>query len=108
MLDQDIPKELLNIILEYDGRIKFKKGYYINIIHKHDLRYNIIDQVILKKKEIIKHICINGLTFYFEFRLNKNIGLCYDYGWSFSDKPNQFEICFYNFKDGWEQIRTYI
>jgi hypothetical protein len=27
-----IPNELIHIILEYDGRIKYKKGQYINII----------------------------------------------------------------------------
>jgi len=41
MLAHYIPKELVNIILEYDGRIKYKKGKYINIIHKLDYRYNI-------------------------------------------------------------------
>jgi len=39
---QYIPTELLDIILEYDGRIKYKKGKYVNIIHKNDERYNII------------------------------------------------------------------
>ena len=29
-----IPKELLDIILAYDGRIKYKNGKYVNIIHK--------------------------------------------------------------------------
>ena len=34
-----IPKELLHIILEYDGRIKYRKGEYVDIIHKNDERY---------------------------------------------------------------------
>ena len=37
-----IPKDLMNFILKYDGRIKYTKGKYVNIIHKHDFRYNII------------------------------------------------------------------
>ena len=44
-----IPKELLNIILEYDGRINYKNGKYVNILHKNDIRYNIIKSVINKK-----------------------------------------------------------
>ena len=37
-----LPKDLIDIVLEYDGRIKEKMGKYVNIIHKHDLRYKII------------------------------------------------------------------
>lgn len=29
-----IPKDILNIILEYDGQIKYRKGVYVNIIIK--------------------------------------------------------------------------
>ena len=51
-----IPKELLNMILEYDGRIKYQHGKYINIIHKNDERYNMIQPIINKKMEIMKKI----------------------------------------------------
>jgi hypothetical protein len=44
-----IPEELLHIILAYDGRIKYKNGKYVNIIHKNDKRYNIITPVIINK-----------------------------------------------------------
>jgi hypothetical protein len=56
MLVHYIPKELVNIILEYDGRIKYKKGKYINIIHKLDYRYNIIEPLISKKVNYLKLI----------------------------------------------------
>jgi len=51
-----IPKELLNIILEYDGRIKYKNGKYVNRIHKNDERYNIITPIMSKKIKFIKNI----------------------------------------------------
>jgi hypothetical protein len=47
-----IPKELIHIILEYDGRIKYRNGEYVDIIHKNDERYNIITPLINKKMEI--------------------------------------------------------
>jgi hypothetical protein len=102
-----IPKELLNIILEYDGRIKYKKGKYINIIHKNDERYNIIKPVINKKIKIINKIDLRGSDFYFEFDFDSDfrVGLCYDYGFN---SPNTFEICYYDTRNGWEQIRTYL
>lgn len=102
-----IPKDLLHIILEYDGRIKYRHGKYVNIIHKRDDRYNIVAPVMHKKTEIMKTIHINGASFYFDFGFDtyNNVGLCYDYRFSYD---NRFEICYFDFRDGIKQIRTYI
>jgi hypothetical protein len=105
---QYIPTELLDIILEYDGRIKYKNGRYVNIIHKNDERYNIITPHISKKMEIMKRTQIHGSGFYFEFGFDicVNVGLCYDYNFSYE---NKFEICYYDTRNnGWKQIRTYL
>ena len=104
---QYIPEELLHIILAYDGRIKYKNGKYVNIIHKNDERYNIITPIVSKKMEIMKRTQIDGSGFYFEFGFDtcRNVGLCYDYNFSFK---NKFEICYYDTRYGWEQIRTYL
>jgi len=102
-----IPKDVLHIILEYDGRIKYKNGNYFNVIHKNDERYNIIMPVINKKMLIMKNIDLRGSEFYFEFGFDIDIrvGLCYDYGFN---APDTFEICYYDTRNGWEQIRTYL
>jgi hypothetical protein len=105
-----IPKELINIILEYDGRIKYKKGNYINIIHKNDVRKNIINQIIDKKLKIINTILFDMFDdsmFYFEFGfdIDNRIGLCFDYNFSYA---KTFEICYYDTRNGIEQIRTYL
>ena len=107
-MEKYLPHCLVNIILDYDGRIKYKNGKYINIIHKYDFRYNIIEPLIEKKKEIMKQTYTSGSRFYFEFSFNNEfpMGLSYDYGWSYNN--NAFEICFYNFKEVIQQIRTYI
>jgi hypothetical protein len=107
---QYIPSDLINIILEYDGRIKYRRGNYVNIIHKHDERYDIIKPDIIEKIEIMKTTEIDGSGsgFYFEFGFDtcRNVGLCYDYNFSYADK---FEICYYDTRNnGWEQIRTYL
>jgi hypothetical protein len=101
------PKELLHIILEYDGKIKYRNGIYVNILHKNDARYNIIAPVINKKIMIMKNIRFDGLSFYFEFAFDiyNRMGLCYDYNFSYN---NSFEICYYDFRVGIKQIRTYL
>jgi len=106
---QYIPKDLLNIILEYDGRIKYKNGKYVNIIHKNDERYNIIKPLISKKLEIMKKVELRGSSFNFAVRFDifcNSVGLCYDYNFTYE---NEFEICYYDLRNnGWEQIRTYL
>lgn len=102
-----IPTELVNIILDYDGRIKYRKGNYINIIHKFDPRKNMINQIIAKKLVIINSILLDGSRFYFDFGfdIDNRIGLCFDYNFS---NINEFEICYYDIRNGIEQIRTYL
>ena len=103
-----IPKDILNVILEYDGRIKYKNGKYVNIIHKNDERYNIITPIISKKMKIMQNTELSGLGFYFEFSFDmcNGVGLVYDCNFSYS---NKFEICYYDTRNnGWKQIRTYL
>jgi len=103
-----IPTELLDIILQYDGRIKYKNRKFVNIIHKNDERYNIIKPVFEKKMKIMETIelCDSGFYFEFSFNIYKHIGLVYDYNFSYK---NKFEICYYDTRNnGWKQIRTYL
>lgn len=102
-----VPKDLLHIILEFDGRIKYRNGEYVNVIHKYDERYDMIKPLISKKIEIVKTIHMDADSFYFEFRFDgyREMGLCYDLGFN---EPHRFEICYVDLRDGWKQIRTYM
>ena len=115
-----LPCELVNNILEYDGRIKYKYKTknsidyhkFVNVIHKHDERYRIITPIIDKKKYITMNTYLSPVDtgFYFEFAFDNqpNLFLCYDYKWSYA---NDFEICYTDMKGsghvfGSDQIRT--
>ena len=105
-LCKKLPYEIVNIILEYDGRIKYKYKdknavdyhKYVNIIHKYDQRYNIITPIISKKHKIMMDIETSPVdtSFYFEFSFDNQpkLSLCYDYNWSYN---NVFEICLFYF-----------
>jgi len=103
----NLPKDLLHIILAFDGRIKYRNGEYVNIIHKYDERYDMLTPLISKKADIVKKINIDGDSFYFEFRFDgyRDMGLCYDLGFN---APNRFEICYVDLRNDWLQIRTYV
>jgi len=97
-----LPYELVNLILEYDGRIKYKQGCgYINIIHKYDPRYAIITPIIVKKKHIfqygmtiIKNINMSeGFHIEFVFDAEALLSISYNYNY---DYPYELEICFVN------------
>ena len=59
-----LPYELVNIILDYDGRLKYKYKTknaidyhkYVKVIHKHDQRYNLqgCKPIIEQKIQIMK------------------------------------------------------
>ena len=66
----EVPEELIHIILSYDGRIKYKDGKYVNIIHKNDERYNIITPIISKKIKIMQKIQFIESEFYFDSGFN--------------------------------------
>jgi hypothetical protein len=119
---KQIPYELVNLILEYDGQIKYKYKQknsidyhkYVNIIHKYDKRRVIIESVIYNKKRIMKTIIKNPIdsSFYFQFSFIKEpkITLCYSYNW---DNKDVFEICLTTMKEsgpffGGKQIKTKI
>ena len=121
-LCKKLPYELKNIIFEYDGRIEYrykKKNAidyhkFVNVIHKHDERYNVITPIIHKKQQIMtdteKSPDPVNTSFYFEFDFDKQpkLSLCYDYNWSYN---NVFEICYTDMKGsghvlGSDQIRT--
>jgi hypothetical protein len=121
-----LPIELIDLILQYDGRIKYRNGIFINTISYEQMKiYNeLIQPIIHTKKEALR--CINtahfGLylnlfkdsdtfycpkRFYFEVHFEglHNVGLCYDFYWG----RQCFQICYYDLRHGyWEEIRTII
>lgn len=120
----NLPLEIVDNILKYDGRIKYRKGEFVNVIDPKLLGFYrvILDPIINKKKEILSKIntaCIghylnlfensdnlfNTKRFYFEFEFTtlQNVGLCYDYYWG----SGNFEICYFDLRNNyWEQIKS--
>lgn len=95
---EKLPSEVINIILEYDGLIKYKHKKkdgidyhkYVNIIHKNDTRYDIIRPVISKKLYIIQHAYTSSndnkyFRFVFYFDKIPEIEISYDFNWLVTD-----------------------
>ena len=59
----NLPLELVDKILQYDGRIKYRKGEFFNVIHPRDLNfYQCILNPLLKKKQNIITIGICSIN----------------------------------------------
>jgi len=73
----NLPFDVLNLILEYDGRIKYihKQRIYVNIISKNDYRYDIINSIIKNKVNLITTLSIGntGLNFYIDIYYKNDI-----------------------------------
>ena len=73
----NLPFDVLNLILEYDGRIKYihKERIYVNIITKNDYRYNILETKIKNQKNLINTFNIrnNGLNYYIDIYYKNDI-----------------------------------
>ena len=103
-----LPYELVNIILEYDGRIKYKYKNknsidyhkFVNVIHRHDERYNTITPIINKKQTILENaeLSSNKSGFRIQIIFDKQpcLLLCYEYNMSI---PNKFDIYYVNMKE---------
>jgi hypothetical protein len=56
-----LPRDPLIIILNYNGTIRYRKGFYSNIIPKNDDRYKLVERVVNKKIKIINSTIKDGI-----------------------------------------------
>lgn len=48
---KNLPNDMTNVILQFDGQLKYRNGKYMNQIHKYDKRYEMIENI--KKPSIL-------------------------------------------------------
>ena len=77
----NLPFDVLNIILQYDGRIKYshKDRMYVNIISKNDYRYSAIKTKINIQLRLIQTFIIGNeeLRYYVDVYYKSNFGLLF-------------------------------
>jgi hypothetical protein len=75
--NNNLPKEIINIILEYDGRIRYRNGKYIEQINKEDKIYECIEEKIQKDIKLVKTIRLRAeiSNFDYNWAIENNISL---------------------------------
>jgi len=88
----ELPQDILNLILGFDGRIKYRKGEYINCISKNDYRYNILSK--LKIPTPVKYDFTDKEHFEYYIKFNENYMLSV---WNVRShsQPNKIQYFFY-------------
>ena len=101
------PQDILNLILEFDGRIKYRKGEYINCISKNDYRYNILSKLKIPTpvKYTMEYDCTHKEHFEYYVQLNDKYTLSV---WNvIYNPPNKIQYFFYkDFNKFYKWVRT--
>ena len=78
-LTQHIPNDIVKLLLQFDGRIKYRNGQYVDIINCRDERYAMLDEVIKKKLEVYQDniedisLASNCFIYYIYISINYHI-----------------------------------
>jgi hypothetical protein len=67
-----LPQDTINVILEFYGKIKYKNGKYINIIHKYDFRYALLSTIKLPVSNEYAELFEITLPQHFEYKVQFN------------------------------------
>ena len=92
----NLPQDIVNLILQFDGRIKYRKGEYINCISKNDYRYKLLSN--LKIPTPVKYTMEYDFThkehFEYSIKFNEQYMLSV---WNvrYNSQPNKIQYFFY-------------
>jgi len=89
-----LPKDVLHIVLEFYGKIKYRQGEYINIFSKDDDRYRMLSRMAYPKIVLYTMIEACALREHFECEVmlhNYRLSV-----WNIYTPPNQIQYFFYN------------
>ena len=64
---QHIPNDIVKILLQFDGRIKYRNGQYVDTIDRNDDRYAMLDKLTKKKIELYQSEIEDGPIEYDSF-----------------------------------------
>ena len=96
---QHIPNDIVKILLQFDGRIKYRNGHYVDIIHCDDERYAMLRKITEQKIAMLNNIKFgnNGNVFVFSVYFNSlpDVSITY-YGIIAEKSAYHFDITYSN------------
>jgi hypothetical protein len=101
-----LPKDILILILEFDGRIKYRKGKFINCIHASDYRYALLStiKIPLPVQYTMENDCTHPEHFEYSVVFNDQYQLSV---WNVPyTPPNKIQYLFYKYPNSYIWFRT--
>jgi hypothetical protein len=100
-----VPKDVLHIILEFYGKIKYTKGEYINIISKRDQRYEVLSSLMFPEPVLYTMIETCTLKEHFEYKVHLNK---YSLSvWNVYEPPDRTQYFFYKNHHTYNEISNF-
>jgi hypothetical protein len=95
---EKFPKDIIILILQFDGRIKYRRGKYINCISENDYRYNILSKLIIPTPVMytMEYDCTHPEHFEYSINFNEKYELSV---WNVYNPPNKIKYFFYKVND---------
>jgi hypothetical protein len=105
-----LPRDPLNLVLEFYGKITYRNGEYINIISRDDPRYNMLSVIPIPRKIEYQYARPKPFLYseQFENKLIFNNGKYEMFIWNISDPPNKILYFLYkpgnsNYRESWHR-----
>jgi len=95
---ENFPTDIIVLILQFDGRIQYRRGQYVDCIPRNDYQYNLLSKLKIPTpvKYTMEYDCSHPEHFEYSINFNELYELRV---WNIYNPPNKIQYFFYKMSD---------